>query len=141
MDGFGERLRKLRKEHDLTQGDLAEHIGVVASAIGKYERVENSYPSVEALIKIADFFNVSIDYLLRGSDSAGVIKNNIRGSLSHSPFIQANNGGVVINGETKHSLSPEVAELIRIYDSLGVRERLKLLNLAFELEERTDSNA
>ena len=50
MDGFGTRLRKLRKERDVTQTALAEVIGVVPSAIGKYERLPQSYPSVDALV-------------------------------------------------------------------------------------------
>ena len=59
MDGFGERLRRLRKSRDITQSDLAEYIGVVPSAVGKYERLADSYPSVEALIKISEYFDVS----------------------------------------------------------------------------------
>lgn len=134
MDRFGERLRRLRKERDITQNDLAEHIGVVPSAIGKYERVDNSYPSVDALIKIAEFFDVSIDYLLRGVEHNRTVENNISGSLSNSPFIQANHGGVIFNGKDGKSLSPEAAELIHIYENLSGRDRLKLLNFAVELE-------
>lgn len=55
MNGFGERLKKLRKERDVTQTALAEYLGVVPSAVGKYECLPKAYPSVEALIKIADF--------------------------------------------------------------------------------------
>ena len=66
MDDFGTRLKRLRRENDVTQAALAEYIGVVASAVGKYETVDNAYPSVEALIKIAEFFHVSIDFLLLG---------------------------------------------------------------------------
>ncbi len=135
MDGFGERLRKLRRDYNVTQTTLAEHIGVVPSAVGKYERLPNSYPSVDALIKIADYFNVSIDYLLRGTEPAPSIANNISGSLSNSPLIQASHGGVVYNGENSTVLSPEALELQKIYDRLGGRERLKLLNYAVELEE------
>ena len=62
------------------------------------------------------------------------MENNISGQLSNSPFIQANHGGMVINGENK-SLSPEAVELLRIYELLGGRDRLKLLNFAVELEE------
>ena len=135
MDGFGERLKKLRREHDVTQTALAEHIGVVPSAVGKYERLPNSYPSVEALIKIADYFNVSIDYLLRGKEAAPTMENNISGSLSNSPLIHTNHGGIIYNGDGERALSPEALELQRIYDLLGGRERLKLLNYAVELEE------
>lgn len=134
MDGFGERLRRLRKDKDLTQGQLAEHIGVVPSAVGKYERLEASYPSVDTLIKIADYFNVSLDYLLRGKKVNSGVENNISGQLSNSPFIQANNGGVVFNGESNKALSLEAVELLHIYENLGGRDRLKLLNFAVELE-------
>lgn len=135
MDGFGERLKRLRRDFNITQTALAEHIGVVPSAVGKYERLPNSYPSVEALVKIADYFSVSIDYLLRGTEPTPSVENNISGSLSNSPFIQANHGGVIYNGEGSKALSPEALELQRIYEALGGRERLKLLNYAVELEE------
>ena len=138
MDGFGERLRRLRKDRDITQGQLAEVIGVVPSAIGKYERIANSYPSVEALIKIADYFDVSTDYLLKGTVVEANKENTISGSLSNSPVIQANRGGVVINGGSRGDLTPEAVELVRIYESLGGRDRLKLLNYAVELEEATE---
>lgn len=135
MDGFGERLRRLRKDRDITQGQLAEVIGVVPSAVGKYERIPQSYPSVEALIKIADYFNVSIDYLLKGVQAAPSAENNLNGQMLNSSFVQANHGGVVFNGE--QSISPEAMELLHIYEQLSGRERLKLLNFAVELEEGT----
>ena len=132
MDGFGERLRRLRKSRDITQSDLAEYIGVVPSAVGKYERLADSYPSVEALIKISEYFDVSIDYLLKGVVPSGSVENNINGMMSNSPFIHANNGGVVFNGDG--SISPEAMELLHIYEKLGGRDRLKLLNFAVDLE-------
>lgn len=135
MDGFGDRLRRLRKSRDVTQNQLADFIGVVPSAVGKYERLPNSYPSVEALLKIGEYFDVSIDYLLKGT-SSGSVENNISGLMENSPFIQANHGGVVVNGEG--AISPEAAELLRIYEKLGGRDRLKLLNFAVDLEGGKD---
>lgn len=137
MDGFGERLRRLRKDLDITQSQLAEVLGVVPSAIGKYERIPQSYPSVDALIKIADYFKVSIDYLLKGAEAIPTVSNNINGHLLNSSFVQANNGGVVVNGATNQNLSPETVELLHIYEKLGGRDRLKLLNFAVELEGST----
>lgn len=134
MDGFGERLKRLRKERDITQGQLAEVIGVVPSAVGKYERIPQSYPSVEALIKIADYFNVSTDYLLRGVQIAPSVENNLNGQMLNSSFVQANHGGVVFNGDSQKAISPEAIELLRIYETLNGRDRLKLLNIAVELE-------
>ena len=107
MDDFGERLRKLRVAQDLTQQQLGEKLGVVPSTIGKYEKVKDSYPSIEVLIKLSDFFSVSTDYLLKGIEPTGNVENNINGSLSNSPFIQANHGGVVYNGDS--TISPELS--------------------------------
>ena len=85
--------------------------------------------------KIADYFRVSIDYLLRGTEPALLTENNVNGDLTNSTVIQANHGGSVFNGE--QAISPEATELLHIYDNLAVRERLKLLNFAVDLEERS----
>lgn len=124
MDGFGERLRKLRKNADITQSALAEHLGVVPSAVGKYELYSNSYPSIEALIKISDFFHVSTDYLLKGVKT-------VPSGINNGAIVHANTGSVVVENKT---LSPEVAELVKIYEKLNGRDRLKLLNVAVEME-------
>ena len=141
MSSFGERLKRLRKERDVTQATLAEYLGVVSSAVGKYETIENSYPSVEALIKISEFFNVSIDYLLLGTSFYTESKgdNNVNGLLTNSSVIQASRGGVVYSSDSNKFLSPEIVELLRIYESLDGRSRLNLLNYAVELEERSNA--
>ena len=139
MSGFGERLKKLRRNSNMTQKELADYLGVVPSAVGKYERVPESYPSVEALIKIADCFHVSTDYLLRGEELTQAVENNISGSLLNSSFIQANHGGIVYNTEDGAVFSPEVTELLNIYQKLNGRNRLKLLNYAVALDEGEES--
>ena len=64
---FGKRIRKLRLEQNLKQKDLAAKLGISTSSVGMYER-ELRQPDAEILKKIADFFNVSIDYILGNSD-------------------------------------------------------------------------
>ena len=66
---FAERLRLLRKERNLTQEQLALEIGVERSSIGKYEGKSRVIPSEDVKCKIAEFFGVSIDYLLGYSDN------------------------------------------------------------------------
>ena len=63
MVDFGEKVKKLRHEKDLTQQQLAELLGVAVSAISSYES-GNRYPSYEVLISLARIFHVSTDYLL-----------------------------------------------------------------------------
>lgn len=137
MENFGTRLRTLRRSADMSQAELAEYLGVVPSAVGKYERLPKSYPSVEVLLKIASRFNVSTDFLLRGIHTAPIVENNINGEMTNSPFIQANNGSVILGGGTP---SPEAVELLKIYESLTGRERLKLLNFAVEMEAQHELN-
>lgn len=59
---FGERLKELREDFNLTQDQLAEKIGINRSTISAYENNAIS-PTLEILVKLADTFNVSIDYL------------------------------------------------------------------------------
>jgi len=138
MKDFGMRLRKLRRGAEMSQAELAERLGVVPSSVGKYERLADSYPSVEVLLKIADFFSVSTDYLLRGTQPTAIMENNISGELTNSQLIQTNHGDVVVGN---HALSPESAELLRIYESLSGRERLKLLNFAVDMEDKSKDGA
>lgn len=71
---FGDRLRKLRSENNFNQASFGELLGelmgikrVSSSAIGAYERNERE-PTYEMLRTIANYFNVSLDYLLCNSD-------------------------------------------------------------------------
>lgn len=63
MVDFGNILKELRLQAGLTQKDLAAKIGVTKSVISYYELSERS-PSPEVLIKLANIFHVSTDYLL-----------------------------------------------------------------------------
>ena len=60
---FGTRLKSLRQEKNLTQEKFANIFYLNKSSISKYEKDKN-LPENQLLIKIADFFDVSVDYLL-----------------------------------------------------------------------------
>lgn len=65
---FGERLRHLRESKGLEREELAKILNLGYHAIAKYENNER-FPSQDTLVKIADFFKVSIDYLLGRSNT------------------------------------------------------------------------
>lgn len=67
MSNFTERLKFLRSRKGITQQELADAVGVSRTAITGYERL-NKQPSFDLLIKIAEYFNVTTDYLLGKSD-------------------------------------------------------------------------
>ena len=60
---YGQRIKELRQEKNLTQAQLAEKIATTASTVGKYER-EYLQPNVDMIISLCKFFGVSADYLL-----------------------------------------------------------------------------
>ncbi len=64
---IGDNIKSLRKENNLTQKELAKKIDISASTIGMYEQNRRD-PDTETLRKIAEFFEVSTDYLLGVSD-------------------------------------------------------------------------
>ena len=57
------RIRELRLEKGLTIKALATELNIKESTLSKYERAERE-PSIEALILLSKFFNVSVDYLV-----------------------------------------------------------------------------
>lgn len=60
---FSQRLKILRKSFDLSQAKFAKEIGFSQSAIASWEN-ETREPGINALIKIAQYFNTSVDYLI-----------------------------------------------------------------------------
>lgn len=62
METFGERLKELRLEKNLTQADLALRIEVGKSIISLWEKNECE-PTLSKLIALSEYFGVSIDYL------------------------------------------------------------------------------
>ena len=65
---FSTRLVRLRKEHNLTQKQAAAGMGLSEIGIQNFENCRR-LPKFETLIKVADFFDVSADYLLGRSNN------------------------------------------------------------------------
>ncbi len=74
-------LKKLREESNITQKQLADIIGVSQQSINKYEN-HNIEPDIETLIRIADYFDTTVDYLIGRKDceentfSSNALPNN-----------------------------------------------------------------
>lgn len=62
-DVFGRRLQSERVLAGKSRKDIAKYLGVSLASISYYETGVN-YPTVESLLKLADLFEVSVDYLL-----------------------------------------------------------------------------
>lgn len=60
---FHERLKSLREDKDLTQLEVAEALNITRTALANYENAIRE-PNLSLLVKMADYYNVTLDYLL-----------------------------------------------------------------------------
>ena len=67
MSVFADRLKECRKNINKTQRDVALYLGLTESNYQKYELSKNE-PKMETLSKLADYFDVSVDYLIGRDD-------------------------------------------------------------------------
>ena len=64
---LGKRIKKLRTEKGITQSELSNYLGLTPKMVSFYE-LEQRFPPQDIIIKLADYFNVSADYLLGRSE-------------------------------------------------------------------------
>ena len=76
------RIRDLREDRDLRQIDVANAVGIDQQTISNYE-TERTRPYSEALIRLADYFGVSIDYLVGRTDTETLNRAALDQALEH----------------------------------------------------------
>ena len=132
---INERLFLLLTEAHRSQKDLADFIGVNERNIASWKQ-RGSDPHAQLIVQIAAFFEVSVEWLLTGEEHVGtsfVNNGSVSGNLGpHTGTIIVRNGGEKL-------LSEECAELVRVYESLDVRQRIRLLKAAFEIADGSES--
>lgn len=87
------------------------------------------------LALIADYLDCSVDYLLGRTEEQTIsyYANNI-----HDSNCVQDNGAMTVSGDVR--ITKEEAELLRIYQTLDVRDRMKLMTAAFDLEDEIKKN-
>lgn len=111
---FGDILKKLRQDNNLTQEELAKKINNSRSNIANYENGKNM-PSVEVLERLSEIFNVSTDYLLGKSD------------IRNPEEIKMDNDKIII-GLSKKDYNPptkEQQDKIEEYAKFVLKDNLK----------------
>jgi transcriptional regulator with XRE-family HTH domain len=108
---LGEKISSLRKRHKLTQEQFAKKIEITRSALAKYE-TNKAEPDIKTLTKIANFFEVSVDYLLGREQHSGA-QIDIKEALENK---KATWGG--------QELTPEQREILTEFFTM-IRDRIK----------------
>lgn len=106
MSKFGERLKYLRKQSNVSQDDLAKRLGVTRSCVANYEQGTRE-PNFEDLERIADAFNVEIDYLVGKSDETA--------SVSANPLTEKEKLIIHVYRKDKHTREM-IDHILRYYD-------------------------
>lgn len=96
------RLKELRTEKNLTQEEVAKEIGTSQTNIGRWEKGLNE-PSSSFVVKLANFFEVSTDYLLGRSDDFGNV--------------------TVTTASPSAALTPDEQEILETYRNLPPHRR------------------
>jgi transcriptional regulator with XRE-family HTH domain len=126
---LGDRMKQLRKEHGLTQDQLAERLNVKKTTISNYE-TGYSTPSNEMLKKLASTLNVSTDYLLERTDNPALTGKDEKDIAKTMNNLKKN----LINGKDKgvlafygEPLSKEAIESILIQLE-AIERQTKIIN-------------
>jgi len=101
MATFSKRLKKLRKKNKVTLDELAREIDITKTTISRYEN-EKRVPKMDTVKKIADYFNVTTDYLIGNTDEKKSA-DKIKKAIAKDP------------------------ELVSFWDEIAQRDELKLL--------------
>ncbi|WP_312560907.1 helix-turn-helix transcriptional regulator [Anaerospora sp.] len=80
---FKERLRKLRVDKGITQEEFGKIFNVIKQTVSSWEN-GNSRPDIDSAAKIADFFDVSLDYLLGRTNETSVSNSEVITKIDHA---------------------------------------------------------
>ena len=107
------RIKELRTERGITQADLAKILKISDRAVGYYENGDRE-PDYSTLLKIAEYFNVSIDYLLGASDIKNPVVDAYTDAVERQIIRNAGKAELVIglSRESKGLLTDEDKEEI-----------------------------
>ncbi len=66
MNSIGERIYELRKQNNLSQGDLAEKLDISRQTVSKWEN-NSSLPELEKIVALSEIFSVTTDFIIKGT--------------------------------------------------------------------------
>lgn len=131
-----ERILKLMEDNHITATALSKELGASTSVVQDWKKGK-SRPTVNQVIALSNFFNVTTDYILLGKTNADESISNIFNAFNNNNHTTI----TVANGETKSRQLTEIeAEIIKVASNLSTRSRTKLLTIAYQLEAEDQNN-
>ncbi len=137
MVNLNKRLFDLLYESRRTQKDLADAIGISERNISSW-KARGSDPPSACIMAISQFFGISAECFLTGEEHSSTT-NVVGGNVTGGTVVQGSHSSRITIGGGKNPLTDEEAEILRLFQSLDVRRRVKLFEFGFTLEEDAKS--
>jgi transcriptional regulator with XRE-family HTH domain len=110
-DMFAEKLKEIRKSNNITQEELASYLSISKQAVSSWE-IGKSEPDTNTIKEIANYFNVTVDYLVGGSTSNDEEYNNLYNEIMNNPDLK------IVFREAKEMTTQDLKLLKGIIDQI-----------------------
>lgn len=127
------RIKSTAKLKKVTMKQMLSKCELNINAVSEFSKGKNL--SCISLAKIADYLDCSVDYLLGRTDEPSSTSNIIDGNVTGGAVVQGSHHSNVTVSNSECKLTDEETELLRLFNSLDVKRRIKILNLAFALDD------
>ena len=128
---FYDRLDEICSKNGISVSSLVKALGLSTSKVTAWKN--GSVPKGEILVKIADYFDISVDYLLERSNS-----NVVTADVTHNSGVIGliNAPTTIKNGQHDDSgLSTQEKDLLRIYRETNGKTQMKIMQFVYDLEK------
>lgn len=118
---ISQRIFNVMEQKHLKQSDLAKYIGIASSSVTDWKK-KGSIPSADKIVKISEFLNVSIDYLL---------------GVSNEPNLKqlVSNDNIEIS---QLNVDETTSQLISLFKELSFKDKVEVMNLVIKLSDNVE---
>ena len=120
---ISQRIFNVMEQKHLKQSDLAKYIGIASSSVTDWKK-KGSIPSADKIVKISEFLNVSIDYLL---------------GVSNEPNLKqlVSNDNIEIS---QLNVDEITSQLISLFKELSFKDKVEVMNLVIKLSDNVEKS-
>lgn len=131
-----ERILERMEIEDISYGELSKKTGIAKSALQRYATGETTKIPIDRIEKISYALKTAPEYIIGWTDNPEIINDN-HSYGNHCVIGDINGGAVNIRNSAYDQKTDTLGqELIRIYNSADPKSKMRLINLAYEIEEQ-----
>lgn len=115
---FAQRLKELRKEKGLTQVQVAQRFNISNGAVAMWETGKRE-PDFATMNRLADFFNVSVDYLIGNTNEPWFYLDNDRILQEINSYEDGSTRESYLTARDKHDIARDLERIMEALDTVG----------------------